>query len=61
MSELNLDEIKDRLITERDNLLNKLKEILANLNKKLELAKKQKEEELARKLEEEKRRMTSYI
>jgi DnaK suppressor protein len=26
MSELNLDEIKDRLITERDNLLNKLKE-----------------------------------
>ncbi len=26
MSELNLDEIKDRLIAERDNLLNKLKE-----------------------------------
>ena len=26
MSELNLDEIKDRLIAERENLLNKLKE-----------------------------------
>ena len=26
MSELNLDQIKDRLIAERENLLNKLKE-----------------------------------